>query len=158
MGKRTHKLRALGNVAEVIAKAPSVAAAARKLGVDRSTIHRWMEAGKAPRPAAQRTRSEDAAKPCETPEAWASRVKRSTDLDDTGQVLLDLAVRALTLARTEKDPRIQLAAMGRYQLLVRQLFAATDEAGAEKPQTPRRETPRQRNVATDPRGLLMAVK
>jgi hypothetical protein len=52
MTKPTHKLRALGNVADVIAASPSVSAAARTLGVNRSTIHRWITAGKVPTPGA----------------------------------------------------------------------------------------------------------
>jgi hypothetical protein len=52
MTKPTHKLRALGNVADIISASPSVSAAARTLGVNRSTIHRWIAAGKVPAPGA----------------------------------------------------------------------------------------------------------
>jgi hypothetical protein len=48
--KQTHKLRGLSNVAETIAAAPNVSAAARRLGVSRGTVHRWLAAGKVPAP------------------------------------------------------------------------------------------------------------
>jgi hypothetical protein len=48
--KGSHKLRALGNVEAVIADSPSLSEAARRLGVNRSTVHRWIAAGKVPRP------------------------------------------------------------------------------------------------------------
>ena len=52
--KATHKLRALGNVGGTIAAAPSIAEAAKALGVDRSSVHRWVTAGKVPRPGGSR--------------------------------------------------------------------------------------------------------
>src|SRR5689334_2103731 len=44
--KQTHKLKALGNVAAVIADSKTDTEAAARLGVDRSTIYRWRMANK----------------------------------------------------------------------------------------------------------------
>ena len=63
-----HKLRALGNVAGTIAAAPSIAAAAKALGVDRSSVHRWVTAGKVPRPGGSR-RPATAPGPDQSPDA-----------------------------------------------------------------------------------------
>lgn len=72
--KGTHKLKALSNVADVLASAPSISAAAKTLGVNRSTIHRWLQGGKVgvSKPAIE-------AKPGErgTPEWRAWRGERS---------------------------------------------------------------------------------
>jgi hypothetical protein len=46
MRKKSYKLRQLGDVDAVIAAAPTVVEAARRLGVDTSTIRRWRAAGK----------------------------------------------------------------------------------------------------------------
>jgi hypothetical protein len=51
--KRTHKLKALGNVTAIIAAASTVAEAANALGVHRSSLTRWIAAGKVPHPRAQ---------------------------------------------------------------------------------------------------------
>jgi hypothetical protein len=48
--KRTHKRRALVDVAGIVASSDSVASAALRLGVHRSTIFRWIEAGHVPAP------------------------------------------------------------------------------------------------------------
>ena len=49
--KATHKLKAMPrNVSRRVADAPSIAEASRRLGVNRTTIHRWIVAGKVPRP------------------------------------------------------------------------------------------------------------
>jgi len=127
--KRTHKLKALGNVADVIRTSPSLKAAARQLGVDRSTIHRWIEAGKVPRPAQRRpsplskaTRVSYLPDAMLTPAAWAEAVRTAYELSPTETMLLSLAEGALSLARDDAaKPETRLAAMGRYQALVKQL-------------------------------------
>jgi hypothetical protein len=55
--KQTHKLKALGDVSAVLATAPSLTAAARSLGVNRSSLHRWITAGKVRQPGGVRTQS-----------------------------------------------------------------------------------------------------
>jgi excisionase family DNA binding protein len=89
MGKASHKLRALGDVAKVIAAAPSVSAAAKQLGVNRSTIHRWIEAGVAGRPSTRRRRRPGHKAPT-SPDAWVRWVRRTYDLSPTEITLLAL--------------------------------------------------------------------
>jgi excisionase family DNA binding protein len=126
-GKRTHKLKALGDVASVIRDAGSIRAAATRLGVDVSTVHRWIAAGKAPalrsrrpprvpRVDAGRSRAE------RSPEAWARWVRRKFELDDTELQLLGMTVRAMRLERDPLVPvAVRLAASGRVQRLLEQL-------------------------------------
>jgi hypothetical protein len=129
--KRTHKLRGLANVAGIIAAAPSIQAAARQLGVDRSTVHRWIASGKAPRPSVRlRPSLSGGAGPRQSPEAWARVVRRAYALSATESALLDLAVRALAMARDDSaKAETRLAAMGRYQQLVRQLNLESEDRG-----------------------------
>jgi hypothetical protein len=127
--KRSHKLKALGNVEGVIAGAATLREAARRLNVDRSTIHRWLRAGKISRHA--RPALPIVAVPTETPDAWAQRVRDNYDLSGTEEQLLRLAVRALILAQgTKAAPAVQLAAAGRFQALVRQLNLEAPTDGA----------------------------
>lgn len=164
MGKQTHKLKGLGDVATIIAAAPSLTAAARQLGVDRSTIHRWIESGKAKRPgrAPRKRRLTKPPRAGQSPAAWARWVRRSYEIDGTDQVLLDLAVQALKLARDVKEPpAVCLAAMARYQMLIKQLnLDGEGEKAEQKPAAPQRREPvaQRRTGIFDPRSVLMAVK
>jgi transposase-like protein len=121
--KQTHKFQALGDVAAIVASSATVTAASRRLGVSPSSVHRWIKAGKVPRRAG-RTITAPAAPAAarQTPTSWARAIRRRYVLDATEQTLVDLATRALALSRdaTAKVEQ-QLAAMGRYQALVRQL-------------------------------------
>jgi transposase-like protein len=131
MQKRTHKLKALGDVAGVVAAAPSLSAAARQLGVNRSSLHRWMANGKVPRPAS-RPRGTPATDAGCSPEHWAVAVRQAYELTATEQRLVDLAVEALTMARDAAKPEtVRLAAMGRYQRLVQQLNLETLNGATE---------------------------
>lgn len=150
----------MGDVAAVLAAAPSLTAAAKQLGVDRSTIHRWIEAGKVPRPERSRPKAEELApKPGQSPDEWLAWVTDTYKLEGTDLVLAELACKALKMT-TDKNPGVALAAMGRYQQLVRQLALEGDAAGSKpQPQQPTRPAaaPRRRAFA-DPRSILMAVK
>jgi hypothetical protein len=146
--KQTHKFQSLGDAAAVVRAARSITAAARQLGVGRCTIHRWIEAGKVPRPggrhgiaspkrhvgparpaavadlAVGEAVPETTGEPASGDEAssWARSVRDQYDLTATEQMLVDLAERALTLARDSASrSEVQLAAMARFQQLVRQL-------------------------------------
>jgi transposase-like protein len=134
--KQTHKFQSLGDVAAVVNAAPSLAAAARQLGVDRSSVSRWIKAGKV-------TRHQAAAAPSvqsETvpPESWAQWARDTYDLSATEHTLVDLTDRALTMARDPANsPEVQLKAMARFQALVRQLNLEQEPADGEVEKTTR---------------------
>lgn len=160
MAKRTHKLKSLSNVAEVVASAANLTLAARKLGVNRSTLHRWMQAGKIQKPE-PKTGVAAGVAPGQTADEWAAAVREMGELDATRSALVDLAVAALKMSRDpENRPETRLSAMGRYQQLVRQLNldsgeGSTSGSGRTLPQA--RAVPVKR-TGTDPRSILMAVK
>lgn len=139
--KRTHKFKELNDVAAVVAKAPNLASAAKVLGVDRSTLHRWIEAGKLPRPRSKppvrkgETEIEKDAQAAESPTGWAAEIRANYALSKTDLELLDLAAAALLMAKTEQHARDRLAAMARFQQLVRQLNLDVQAAAA--PSSPR---------------------
>lgn len=158
-GKRTHKLKSLKNVAEIVATSRNLSEAAAKLGVNRSSLHRWLQAGKVTKPE-PKTGVAAGAEPGQTPDQWATKVRELGELDATRSALVDLAVAALTISRDgEHRPETRLAAMGRYQQLVRQLNLDTGGAAeVAKPATTnpaRHALPR---ASGDPRALLMVVK
>ena len=140
------------DVAAVLATSPTVSAAARKLGVNRSSIQRWRRAGKLPavtpsgrppRPAAT-PRTLDQHPP--SAEGWAASIRAAYDLTATELELLALAERARTLALdATARPDIQLAAAGRFQTLIRQLNLESPDNGqteAAAPSRPRAAWPR----------------
>jgi transposase-like protein len=154
--KRTHKLKGLKNVAEVVATSRSLSEAAQKLGVNRSSLHRWMQAGKVAAPAPKMGIAAGV-QPGQTAEDWAKAVREAGDLDATRSALVDLAVEALTISRdTEHRPETRLSAMGRYQQLVKQLNLDNVEPAAAK--VPTMNPARIARTGTDPRNILMAVK
>ena len=155
-GKRTHKLKGLKGVAAVVASSRSLSEAAQKLGVNRSSLHRWMQAGKVAKPE-PKTGVAAGAQPGQDPAEWARQVREAGELDPTRSTLLDLAVDALRMSRdTECRPETRLSAMGRYQQLVKQLNLDTGEqAAASKPMA---NPARAARTGTDPRNILMAVK
>ncbi len=136
--KQTHRLKAMGNAAAIVAGSRSIAEAARKLNVNRSSVHRWIASGSVPRPTGRRQRPATAtAAGCAgaavdmTPAAWAADVRERYALTATEAQLVALAERALTLAQDPATPAaVQLAAMGRYQRLVQQLDLE-EEAAAD---------------------------
>jgi transposase-like protein len=143
--KKTHRFQSLGDVAAVISAAPNIAAAARQLGVDRSSVSRWIKAGKIQRPvgvrlAAPPTNSPITARAGNAPQrertskggSWARWVRRTYDLSATDETLVDLADRALAMARNAAvAPEVQLRATARYQALVRQLNLEQEPADGE---------------------------
>jgi excisionase family DNA binding protein len=133
--KQTHKFEALGDVAAVVGRAASVSAAARQLGVERSTVQRWIKAGKISRPSTCGAKPAATGGPAsrarkQSPESWARWVRRTYDLTATEQTLVDLAERALTLA-TDATTRaeVRLTATTRYQQLVKQLDLENETDG-----------------------------
>lgn len=157
--KRSHKLRGLGDAGAVVAAASSMAEAAKQLGVERSTIWRWVKAGKVPPPGGSAPAPVAAAvlRGEQTPEGWATDVRKVRTLTATEDALLELAIKALHLAVEHVHPMVQLSAMTRFQALVKQL--RLDGAEAEQPEAePERVKMPPRRVTHDPRKILQAVK
>ena len=134
---------------------------ARRLGVHRASVCRWLKAGKLapivkPKIAATAARL--------SPAEWADAVRNEYDLDVTDQQLVALAEMALTMSRDSTvAPRLQLLATARFQALVRQLSLVTrqPEAPSVQPpiETPAKPAPRRtRWTGPDPRALLTVVK
>src|SRR5690554_2875147 len=98
--KRTWKKRGLGHdrIREVVRTSRSLGEAARTLRVNRSTLHRWLEADpslKEPireRKEAERMANESAE--VLTPDEWAQKMESLHALTDTTRMTLDLARRA----------------------------------------------------------------
>jgi len=137
---------------------------AKRLGVAKSTITRWIAAGKVPKPATSRPRRDRKTTRSVTrltPNGWASRVRADYSLDATDEQLVTLGVAALTSAHDRKTPlRVRLTAMGRFQAIVKQLALVTRQppeeepiAPAPPPSVPAAEAPRQ--PREDPRAKLL---
>ena len=127
--KKTHKLRALGDVPAVLAAAGTVAEAARRLGVDQSSLRRWIRAGKLVDPRGPRAtatprapRPVTAADDLLTPAEWEAAVLAEFDFSKTERQLLRLARRALERGLDDTlRPEQQCAFMGRFAALRRDL-------------------------------------
>jgi hypothetical protein len=114
--KRTHKLRAMRNVSATIAASPSVSAAAKALGVDRSTVTRWIATGKVSRPGGRQRAAQGASEPVALPvsaDAWAADIRERYALTSTENTLVELGAAALTLALDPKQKPSDRAAASR---------------------------------------------
>lgn len=165
--RRTRKWAFVQQEAERLAGLGLTAAEiARRLDLNKSTVGRWIAAGK----LTVRERREEVAtgsgRDRQTPAQWAESVRREYDLDSTDDQLLTLAEEALALSMDRTvGPHIRMAASGRFQAIVRQLAlvarGAQKEAdeGApkqEEPAQPKKNPPVERPPG-DPRGVLMMV-
>jgi hypothetical protein len=135
---------------------------ASRLSVKRSTVQRWMAAGKL-RDTRRGAKGEQMssftklAKPSE----WATVVRKEYALDATDEQLVTLAESALRVSLDPLQPMpVRLSAMGRYQAIVKQLSLvarAADVPGT--PEAPKREVRAVRaRPSVDPRNVLKAVK
>lgn len=133
-----------------------------RLGVNKSSVTRWMKAGKLGQARSAR-QPVSISKRHQTPDQWAAAVRKAYDLDATDEQLVELAVDAL---RMSKDlaigPQARMTAAGRFQALVKQLRLV---ARAESPTAstdagePKRQTfAAPRHSGGDPRAILTAVK
>jgi transposase-like protein len=130
MGK-PFKFRRLGNIHERVAAAGSIAAAARELGVDRSTVFRWIKSG-AVHPPGRRRPPITTPTPDQPPADWVTAVRERYELSETEQVMADLAAGALSIARDEAQPAVvRLQAMARFAALVKQLDFESEDASGE---------------------------
>jgi hypothetical protein len=138
---------------------------AKKLDLNRSTVKRWMASGKL-----NDTRREDVRRPrgsvtttTHSPAEWANAVRDAYALDATDEQLVIVGEAALTVARNRKaDPRLRLAAAGRFQAVVKQLALVARKSEEEQPQpdvpVPTKPAAVARVRRFDPRTQLMAVK
>lgn len=146
----------------------SPAVIAERLGVNHSTVTRWMADGKLPR-TGEATPQEVApirARKRQTPAQWADAIRKDYDLDETDDQLVSIGQSALEMSRDKKvPPHVRMTAAGRFQAIVRQLALvtrraqeqpATPEAPANEADTPKKNPPVAR-PAGDPRLRLMAV-
>ena len=159
--KQTHKLKALADVQTVVNVAPSLDAAAKQLGINRSTLTRWMQQGKITRPASLPARPDVSVVVPPTAEGWKESVLAGHVLSATEQTLVDVADGALRLAKHPETPAFtRLAAMGRFAALVRQLNLEAKRVGevGGKPVLTNPARSAMLRTSTDPRAILMAVK
>jgi len=168
--KRTHKLRGMGDVQATIDSSRTLDEAAGRLGVNRSTLTRWLQTGKVKRPASfAQVELREGKTPPPPPtatdwHAWAPAVRDAYTLSPTDHQLVALAARALELAyATDSKPVVQLMSMARFAALVKQLnLQQAAPAQANQPQAPAKQfvfQPRAVSRSTaDPRAILMAAK
>lgn len=94
MNKSTWRRRSISDekIRDALRTSGSVSGAARTLGVDRSTVHRWIQADPALTPAT--TKPVDIPRPRagQSIDAWARWVRSTYQVDETGARLLELAV------------------------------------------------------------------
>lgn len=129
---------------------------ARKLDVEQSTVSRWIASGKLVKGRAKQARRRTAGVP--SPADWAADVRREYQLSITDEQLVELGVRALTLASDLTQPApIRLLASARFQSLAKQLQLGLSERPAEDvpaDQSRRPKRPVTPRTGGDPRRLL----
>jgi hypothetical protein len=135
---------------------------AQRIGVKRSTVQRWMSAGKLSdtRRNARNRRVVEVMK-LQKPSEWASTVRKDYALDATDDQLVTLAEAALGRSLDPLLPvPVQLQAMRTFQGLVKQLalIARSADVPAAKPEPAVVPRPVRQRAAGDPRAILTAVK
>jgi transposase-like protein len=123
--KRTHKWRVLkGDAGPVLAAAPTLSEAARRLGVSRSTLHRWIKSGKMPRPVPP----PPVVMPAAAGSSFLDWVRATYTLSRTEDELAQLAQAALDVAHdASASPSQRLAAMTTFRGLARDLRLPSSE-------------------------------
>ena len=123
-----------GEAGDVMRSAPSLAAAAKVLQVDKSTVFRWVKERRIPPPGGRqllRPRVVGLPSVPADPGDWGASVRSSYVLTPTDVVLVELAEAALTIARDPtQSVMARLTAAGRFQLLVKQLRLEDPQDGA----------------------------
>lgn len=143
---------------------------AARLEVNKSTVTRWLAAGKLTRKGPRKKTRQRAAAALvaasrKTPAQWVADVRAAYSLDATDEQLVTMAESALLLTRDPMTPApLRLQAMGRFQGIVKQLSLVARSAVADsKPESPipgpdPRKTFRVvRRSGPDPRRALGAV-
>lgn len=144
---------------------------ARRLKVNRSSVTRWIKAGKLandrkpqPPPATPPRRRMNAKR--DSPSEWAMRIRAEYSLDASDDQLVTLAERCLVMAQDPAlKPSDRVSAGREFRGIVKQL-ALVGRHGVEIPETPSAPAPAAaaarpmpvRSTTADPRAKLMAVK
>lgn len=133
---------------------------ADRLDVHRTTVKRWMAAGKLrdtsgtgpDRPVMSGAPSSH----CAGAEMWAAAVRAAYALDATDEQLVDLATSALAVAKNPlEEAGVRLMATGRFQGLVKQLALVARTPATEAPPPEPEPVRPARGPRADPRGQLM---
>jgi hypothetical protein len=148
MKKATWKMRSMAaDVARAMSTAPNISAAARQVGVNRSTLHRLIKAGKIP-PLTRQRRPAVPSRPHTPPnsdpsDTWRQKVDKTHVLNATEMELAAMAERARRMAHNDAlAPVTQLQAMARYQALIKQLNLEDEPDHGQAPTTGTPTTPR----------------
>ena len=140
---------------------------ASRLGVDWSTVHRWVQQGKLPNRKGIRKPTgafpEGVVPATKSPEEWAASVRAEYSLSETDDQLVAMAQSALTTALTAAADTTRLSAMRTFQGLVRQLALVAKVVEVPEEQKPAEEAKRPparelRPTGSDPRLGMMVVK
>ena len=138
--KGTHKLKALGNISDVMAASRTVSEAARRLNVSRETVSRWIAAGKVPAPGARRPARQ---RPREGPTSFAAWARETFDLTPAEDELVQLGQQALDLARDAgQTPGVRLQAMAQFRATLKDLHLPTEATDGDLQATNLRPFPR----------------
>lgn len=138
---------------------------AARLHVNRSTVTRWLKAGKLKRGTESRAPVTITPTSNTTPAQWAAAVRANYALDATDEQLVTMAESNLLLSRDAgATPSIRMQAGREFRATVKQLAlvarASAEEAAAPvEPKKPERKGPLgvvRRRPAGDPRRALMA--
>lgn len=173
--KRTRKWQFVAQEATRLAKLGlSPKEIAKKIDVRRSTVQRWMAAGRIldTRQGARSARAKRLLPRTSKikPSMWASKVRREYQLDATDDVLVTLGDKMLTIANDPNESAsVKATATARFQSIAKQLALVARQADAApelepRPSPPEQAAPRRtperevRRPAVDPRKILMAVK
>jgi transcriptional regulator with XRE-family HTH domain len=132
---------------------------AQRVGVDVSTVRRWLRGGLLRRPAVKHR----IAKAGGSAKGWARNVRASFLLDSTDTELVGLGEIALLIARDPRTPAaVRLNAMARFAAITRQLALVTrtpidadPPSPHSAPAPPQPERPQPRARPTDPRTMLV---
>jgi soluble lytic murein transglycosylase-like protein len=132
----------------------SPTAIAAQLGVNRSTVQRWMAAGQIEDTRVSRAGPAGPLVADLPAVQWAAAIRAAYALDATDAELVGLADFALSVTQNASElPSIRLAAAGRFQSLVKHLATRIRPTADEQPAAP--DQNRAASTArADPRALL----
>lgn len=133
---------------------------AKRIGVDPSTVRKWMRAGKMGKPG--RSRPGRTVHPKRSPESWAREVRATYALDVSDDQRVSLAEQALLTAYDRNQtPAVRLNAMRTFDGIVKRLNLVARDAAAspqQEPEAPKLVAAPAQRPRVDPRHVLTAVK